>query len=836
MVFRAILIFTLFLLFITSISAMQENLITGRVIDERTNEPLTGVNIIVNELPGVGTTSDINGVFNIPVPAGSYSVTASYIGYQTVVKTDVIVKSGSEAKVIINMSEIAVQLQQVTIRADYFDKALKENDLSTVILGAEEIRRSPGSAQDFQRILQGMAGVSFSNDQNNELLVRGGSPNENLTVFDNMEIHSTNHYPNEYNSGGPINMVNVDLIEDIQFSTGGFISKYGDKLSSVMNITTRDGTRNNFFNANMNLSMAGAGGVFEGRLADGKGSWIFSARNSYLDLIKGAVGLTAVPKYYDIQWKVAYDLTDNHKLSWSGIYGNDKINIEGEPDKTELLKANKVDSVDLENVNVRQNQWASGITLRSLWSKNIYSIFTIYYNNYHNDVDVKEDFVSRNFDYSGKVSQTKILNTRNVYNDIHDNGEGAIKGEIVWNLDGWSELNFGGSLRTGNFIQEIYINGDSSRYDILKNGWNTPDDIYISMPASKQNYDIQLFSNNKSYAYFNDKFKLFEDRLIINAGLRYDYFSYSSQGNISPRFSASWYLVPALTNINFAYGDYYQTQNYPTYGDRYKTLENKYLKNTFARHLVIGIEQILDDGLKLTVECYHKKYEDIPVSEEFIHFYERTFRSQKNINIGKQTSYGIDVLLQQKLVKDIYGTLAYSRMWSKYKDPRIGKEGQEYPSEYEFPHVLTLIIGKRFANLRDKLDKMPFYIKYPSYILPFSNDMEISLRWRFASGKVYTPRYFSTYEQHYEGEVRWSKGTWISSDEINSARYPDYHRLDIAFNSRYNFAGWNLSIFLSVENIYNRKNIAMYQYNSDGTVENVYQFSLFPVAGIEVQF
>jgi hypothetical protein len=520
MILKLKLIITCFILFVTSIAGMQENLITGKVLDERTNEPLTGVNIVVNELQGTGTTSDVNGIFNIPVTAGSYSITASYIGYQTVVKTDVIVKSGSEAKVVIKMSEIAVELQQVTIKADYFDKALKENDLSTVILGAEEIRRSPGSAQDFQRILQGMAGVSFSNDQNNELLVRGGSPNENLTVFDNMEIHSTNHYPNEYNSGGPINMVNVDLIEDIQFSTGGFISKYGDKLSSVMNITTREGTRNNLFNANMNLSMAGAGGVFEGRLFDGKGSWILSARNSYLDLIKGAIGLTAVPKYYDIQWKVAYDLSALHKLSWSGIYGNDKINIEGKSDKTNINKANQIDSVGLENVNVRQNQWASGITLRSLWSKNIYSILTFYYNNYHNDVNVKEDFISRIYDNSGKVNQTEILNTRNVYNDVHDNGEGAIKAEIVWNLDGWSELNFGGSLKTGNFIQDIYISGDSSRYDILKDGWNTPDDIYISMPASKQNYDIQLFSNNKSYAFINDKIKLFDERIILNAGLR----------------------------------------------------------------------------------------------------------------------------------------------------------------------------------------------------------------------------------------------------------------------------------------------------------------------------
>jgi hypothetical protein len=651
-----------------------------------------------------------------------------------------------------------------------------------------------------------------------------------------MEIHSTNHYPNEYNSGGPINMINVDLIEDIQFSTGGFISKYGDKLSSVMNVTTREGTRNNLFNANMNLSMAGAGGVFEGRIDGGRGSWILSARKSYLDIIKGAIGLTAVPKYYDIQWKVAYDLSNQHKISWSGIYGNDRIFIEGDTDEKNLSLANRIGFVGIDKVDVKQNQWATGISLRSLWSINLYSILTLYYNNYHNEVDVKEEYVRLTYNNLGEVYKREVLHQRSVYNDTHNNGEGALKAEFVWNINSWNELNFGGSLRSGNFIQDIYIGGDSTRYDLAKNGWNTPDDIYISMPVSKQHYDIKLFSNHKDYIFVNDKLKLFDDRLILNAGLRYDYFSYSDKGNISPRLSASYSLIPGLTSINFAYGDYYQTQNYPTYGDRYKTLVSKYLKNTFARHLILGLEQILNDGLKLTVEGYYKKYKDIPVSEEFVHFYDRTFRSQKNLNIGEQTSYGIDVLLQQKLVKDFYGTLAYSRMWSKNKDPRIGNEGIEYPSEYEFPYVFTLIVGKRFANLRDELDDMSFFIKYPSYILPFSNDMKISVRWRFASGKVYTPKTYTTHEQHFENGVGWGKGTWLNSDNINSARYPYYHRLDIAFNSRYNFKGWSLSVFLSLENIYNRKNVAMYQYDSDGTIDTVYQFSLFPVAGIEVQF
>lgn len=131
---------------------------------------------------------------------------------------------------------------------------------------------------------------------------------------------------------------------------------------------------------------------------------------------------------------------------------------------------------------------------------------------------------------------------------------------------------------------------------------------------------------------------------------------------------------------------------------------------------------------------------------------------------------------------------------------------------------------------------MPFYLKYPSYILPISNDMEISATWRYATGTPYTPQVYVTTEQHREGATKWSSGSWDAADNINSARYPDYRRVDFEFSSRFNFQSWNLVVLVSVQNVYNRKNIAYYQCNSDGTRENVYQFALLPVVGIEAEF
>jgi hypothetical protein len=358
----------------------------------------------------------------------------------------------------------------------------------------------------------------------------------------------------------------------------------------------------------------------------------------------------------------------------------------------------------------------------------------------------------------------------------------------------------------------------------------------IIKPAVDFNIDLKLFNQHKSYLFVNDRMKLLSGRLILNIGARYDVFTYSKASNFSPRFSASYYLIPQITNINFAYGEYYQSLSYPTYGDRYNTDQNRFLNNSRSQHFVLGVEHILDDGLKLTVETYLKKYSDLPVNETFVHQSDPTFRSEKRFNIGKQTVYGIDFMLQQKLVKDIYGTISFSRTWTKTEDPRIGMEGNTYVSEYDFPYVFNIIIGKRFKDARKTLDKLPALLKYASYIFPISDDMELSVKWRYASGKPYTERVFTTREQHRVGGAAWTDGAWQLTDNINGLRYPDYHRLDIGFNSRFNFQTWNLVLNLSLQNVYNRKNIAMYQYNSDGTIDNVYQLSILPVMGLDVEF
>ncbi len=825
--------------------------IAGQVIDGATQQPLIGANIIVVEKPTVGVTTDTEGNFIIKnLPVGEYSLRASIIGYKALVYTNVVVSTGRSAKVKIKMQEEAVRVGAVEVTADYFSNATSISPVSTIGLNGAEVNRSPGAAQDMQRVVQNLPGVANSNDQSNELIVRGGEPFENLTVMDYVEIPSTNHYPNQFNSGGPINMVNVDMIEDIRFSTGGFPAMYGDKLSSVMDVTLREGDRQQNFASNTGLHMAGVGTLMEGKINDGKGSWIFSARQSLLETLDkvtgiSSLGLTAIPKYWDTQFKVVYDLSSTQKLLVNGIYGDDKIYLKGDPDELNDQKKNRFDSSSVQRVDVKSHQYAAGVSLKSLWN-NGFSVLTLSgYGNYYS-VDVLDDFTARHYDSNGKVISKQLVNTRNVFGNHSNEQYLQTKYEIVHHLFPKNEISAGVSWgTTQTFGNNVKYEPNVFRYDVNGDGKFDGDPV-ISATRGDVDFRLKFGQESKSSAYISDKFELFP-RLTTTAGVRYDYFTYSKQGNVSPRFSASYELIPPSTKINFAYGEFYQTLPYPYYGDALNTNINKSLKNAHARHFVLGVEHILGDGVKASLEGYYKEYDDLPVSEEFVHSANKLFRSDKLLSIGKRTSKGIELFIQQKQVENFYGTLSFSYSQTRTTDPRVAAfDGYSntvrnsnvgsYPSDYDFPLIVTLVGGKIVKDFRNWLDDAPFYLKYPSMLLPFSNDMEISFRFRYTSGKPYTPKQFVRSIQQQIGGMYWADGAWSDSDAINSVRYPDYQRLDIQWISRYHLEHYNVVAFISLNNVYNHKNIAMYQHASDGTIQTVYQFAFFPVGGVAFEF
>ena len=828
-------------LFFAALSAQEKRgEISGQVVDGSTQQPLIGVNIIVVERPKVGAVSDEDGSFFIKdLEVGEYSLRAALIGYEPTVLTNVVVSTGRSAKVKVKLDENPVEIGEVEVKADYFSRAGSISPVSTIGLSGAEVARSPGSIQDMDRLMLSLPNVGNSSDESNELIVRGGAPDENLTVMDYIEIPSTNHYPNEFNSGGPINMVNVDLIEDVRFSTGGFPAQYGDKLSSVMDVTLREGDRKRAFESNTGFNFAGFSTVMEGGINDGKGSWIVSARRSLLETLNNltgitALGLTAIPKYYDTQFKIAYDLSSTQKFMASGIFGDDKILIKGDPNEENIQKAGITDSSSVQNVNVHTNQYAVGASLKSLWGNDGFSVLTLYSFGNRYNVDVTNDFTLRSYDAVGKVTSSDLLNSENAFNE--NNYESVLAGRyyLVYRLSESHEISAGAQYQTTwKFDGASTYQSDSLRYDLNRDGF------FETYPPRFPSGDVQThFGLGDAYklsGYLSDKISLFP-KATLTAGLRYDYFSYSGHGSLAPRTSFSYELVPELTRLNFAYGEFYQVQPLPYYSDNRNIGYNRSLQNAHARHFVLGLEQVLDEGLKGSIEVYDKHYSNLAVSEQFIEsLAEPTFQSDKRVTVMDRRSRGIEFFLQQKQVKDYFGTVSYSYSTTVSDDPRVGMEGKTFLSDYDYPHILTVVFGKIVKGTRAWLDGS--ILKYPTRILPFSDDMEISFRFRYSSGKPYTPETFVTNQQVWIGNVAWSKGAWVNqSVGVNTARYPAYHRLDIQWISRYHMTGWNIVTYIAIQNVYNRDNIASYEYVSDGTIQTLHQFAFFPVGGVAFEF
>ena len=342
--------------------AVRAGSVHGSVIDAATQQPLPGAAIVVLDR-GLDTVTGDRGRFVVAgVPVGLHRLQVVLAGYEPAILHDVVVRANRITTVAVALDEAVGVREVVEVTPDYFS-ADEEEAVSTVSFSFEEIRRSPGAAGDVSRMLQMLPSIGIQADQRNDLIVRGGSPVENLTVVDNIEIPSINHFSTQGASGGGIGMLNTDLIADVSFSAGGFSAEHGDRLSSVMVVTQREGNRSEF-DAEISASMVGAGVLLEGPLALGRGAWVLSARRSFLDLIAPAIGTGGVvPQYSNVQGMATLDVGPTHRIRLLGLGGFDALH---EDDRDGEVIANT-------------HQYVGGANWRWLWSGDGYAETSLAY-------------------------------------------------------------------------------------------------------------------------------------------------------------------------------------------------------------------------------------------------------------------------------------------------------------------------------------------------------------------------------------------------------------------------------------------------------------------------
>ena len=615
--------------------------IKGAIVDVETKLPIVGANIFIKDNV-LGAASDITGFFEISnVPVGNYVLQIEYIGYQPITKTDVIVRSKRVTFLQVEMMASSLEADEIVIHAGYFQKDDEQANSSTEF-SYEEIRRAPGSAGDVSRILMTLPSIAKVNDQSNNLIVRGGNPIENTFYIDNIEIPNINHFPNQGASGGPIGLVNVDFIQDVTFSSGGFPVLYGDKLSSIMDITFREGNHSEF-DGQLDLNFAGFGGVAEGPLPKDKGSWLFSARRSYLDFVVDVfdVGSTVAPVYGDVQGKCVYDINSKNKLILLGIFADDHNSPGRETAEKNFMT--HYGNQDLYQTTI-------GLNWRTIWGTKGYSNTSIAYtsNNYNEDF-----FETTTGNYSIKNrTHEQSFKFRNI-NHFRINVAHTVE--------------FGMSSK---YLMEDYNNWYAS----------TTNDIGNSVPDLIMNEKIKGY---KVGGFINYIYKPFSS-LTTNLGVRSDYFSYNQNATISPRLSLSYQLT-ARNSINVSTGIFYQ--NLPLLLLA-QNESNKNLKDIKAIHYILGFDHLLTESTKFTMEIYQKNYENFPMDAE----QPSLFIIDKNyfenygsfVDKGRALSRGIELTIQKKLAVNFYGLISASYFRSKYKNLNDKWINRDFDNRFTF--------------------------------------------------------------------------------------------------------------------------------------------------------
>jgi len=652
----------------------QTGSIQGKIMDGSSRQPLVAVNLTLDG-QAMGTASGPDGSYEIlDVPVGSYTLVAEFIGYETVYQTDVIVRKNRITFVNVDLYESVISGEAVTVTGGYFQK--KERSTVLTSLSKEEIRRSPGTAGEITRVLTALPSVASRGENSQDIVVRGGSPIENGFYVDNIPIPQIAHFTTSSgSSNGPVGILNTDLIDNVDFYNGGFSSRFGDRLSAIVDVSYREGNRE-VVDAQVDLNFVGFGGVVDGPFAGGKGSWLLSGRRSYLDIIADAINAGGAPRFEDLQGKLVYDISPTNKVTLLNIFGSNSFDQDQEDSFDEGFD---------EYIEVSNMQNTTGANWFTLWNKRVWSNTAVSYTWKTHDIDVNET-VSGDTEFRNEF----VENTTTLRHTTF------IQPAKMLDL----EVGLDYSLEDGTY--------DYSRF--------IADTSFGGVARDLENRLDQSVTGSKFGGFINASIQPLKP-LSISLGLRGDYNSLNEATTVSPRVAASLQLTPRLA-LNASYGIFHQgLQRFLLSQD--EAFEQ--LDDMRSTHYVAGLEYLLTADTRLTLEVFNKDYENIPQAEAatspvgpvYIPDWRFGETNWGPINSsGEGYARGVELLIQKKLAERFYGIISGSFFSSRYTDYNGVERRRDYDNEYLFN-----VIGGYKPN----------------------NKWEFSIRWTYLGERPYTP-------------------------------------------------------------------------------------------------
>ena len=726
-------LFYFLLVFHTSLYCQNIGSLTGTVIDSESGLPLEGATVTVDKSNFFAVT-DQNGFFEIvDLPTTTYNITARFIGFKIQTKFNIIVKSAGNRSLDFVLSPMPDTLDEVILNESPFKTSI-ETPLSTQTFSAVEIETYPGGNNDITRVIQSLPGISPSvGGFRNDIIIRGGGPNETVYYIDGIEIPNINHFSTQGSSGGPVGLVNISFIKDVTLSTSSFGAEYDNALSGVLAFNQKDANKEKLV-GNFRLGSSEAGLTIEGPI-NNKSSFILSLRRSYLQFIFKAFGFSFLPDYWDYQFKLNHEIDSNNSIKLIGIGSIDKLTV-NEPDKFNFENQSVIEQIPLTN----QNTETFGLTWRRIYkSMNGFFDLSISNNNLNNNfIRYKDNLTKSDPTYSNisRENETKLrfISNHN-FNDL--------------------KFSFGFNLTSAKYTNNTKFNF----YDI----------DYLT--------DLNLIK----YGFFVKSSKLiFNQKLGVSFGFRFDQDNFTSDNNIfsnfSPRLSLSYSLSEDNNwKLNLSTGLYYKIPTYTALG--FKDINDNFLNTnmlyTKSNHYVFGIEYNTSYSSRFTIESFYKKYNNYPISVlDNISLANKgadfeVLGNEFLLSNGKGKSYGLEFLYQQKLQNNFYGIFSYTFFFSEFSN----LDNIYLPSVWDNRHLISFTGGYKLKK-----------------------NWEISSKLRYTGHTPYAPVDTTSSSLSYPEII-------FDYSQLGNYFLQSFTKLDFRVDKRWNFKSTSMNFYIDIENL-----------------------------------
>lgn len=753
-------LFLLLLGLLTTVSAQPTHRIKGTVIDKASRQPLEFINVLVLGL-GRGGVTDAEGHFNIgEVPPGIYRLQASAVGYKTILTPEYIV-STKYLTIQIETEENLTELEGVTVTASPFRRD-PESPVGLRIIGLQEIEKSPGANRDISRIVQSYPGVAFSPaGYRNDLIVRGGSPSENRFYLDGVEIPNINHFSTQGASGGPVGIINADLIREVNFYTGAFPTDRGNAMSSVLDFKLRDGDmERNSLKATLGaseVSLASNGHIGK------KTSYLVSVRQSYLQFLFDMLGLPFLPTFTDAQFKLKTRFNANNELTILGLGGIDnmKLNTKLDGEKAEYILSYLP--------KIQQETFTLGAVYRHYAGIHVQSVVVShsYLNNrntkYLNNDESSADNLSLKLRSVEQETKFRIENTSTFGN---------------WKINFGANLDY--SQYTNTTFQRVYI--DEGR-----------------------TFDYHTYLGMWRWGIFGTiNYATTDERFTASLGVRTDANNFSSGmkgmgDQLSPRLSLSYRLTDGLYLSGNA-GLYYQLPPYTGLGfkDNNGAWVNKYLRYMSVSQESLGLSWHPGNTFELSAEGFYKQYDKIPFS--ITDGIPLACKGNDYGVIGNEAlsstaqgrAYGIEILMKWLIAKKLNLASSFTLFKSEYRNNK--------QSEY---------IASAWDNR---------YIFNMSGTYNFPHNWSLGMKISCIGGAPYTP-----YDVEKSSLVTaWNAQgrPYYDYTKYNTGRLPAFGQLDVRVDKTFYLKRCMLGFYIDLQNVTNSKFKQPDILMSTGVIEN----------------